>query len=70
VKKLYHQLQDDFLQNRALLTARDQLVSMSQVLEVVDTGGWCASRLGMGPEYPGLDESVEHARWRFLHWIQ
>jgi hypothetical protein len=24
----------------------------------------------MGPEYPGLDESVEYARWRILHWIQ
>jgi hypothetical protein len=38
------------------------------VLEDVDTGGWCASKLGMGPEYPGLDESVEYARWRILHW--
>jgi hypothetical protein len=27
------------------------------VLEVVDTGGWCASKLGMGPEYPGLVDS-------------
>jgi hypothetical protein len=24
------------------------------VLEEVDTGGWCASKLGVGPEYPGL----------------
>jgi hypothetical protein len=24
------------------------------VLEEVDTGGWCASKLGLGPEYPGL----------------
>jgi hypothetical protein len=40
------------------------------LLEGVSTGGWCASKLGMGPEYPGLDESVEYARWRILHWIQ
>jgi hypothetical protein len=29
---------------------------------VVDTGGWCANNLGMGCEYPGLDESEECAR--------
>jgi hypothetical protein len=39
------------------------------LLEVVDTGGWCANNLGMGPEYPGLDESEEYASWRILHWI-
>jgi hypothetical protein len=26
------------------------------VLEEVTEGGWCASKLGLGPEYPGLDE--------------
>jgi hypothetical protein len=25
-------------------------------LEGVSTGGWCASKLGRGPEYPGLDD--------------
>jgi hypothetical protein len=38
-------------------------------LEVVDTGGWCANNLGMGPEYPGLHESEECASWSVLHWI-
>jgi hypothetical protein len=27
------------------------------VLEDVITGGWCAT-ISMGPEYPGLDDSV------------
>jgi hypothetical protein len=40
------------------------------VLEVVDTGGWCANHLGMGPEYPGLHESEECASWSVLHWNQ
>jgi hypothetical protein len=39
------------------------------MLEVVDTGGWCANNLGMGPEYPGLDESAECTSWSVLHWI-
>jgi hypothetical protein len=39
------------------------------VLEEVDTGGWCASKLGVGPEYPGPDESAECASWSVLHWI-
>jgi hypothetical protein len=38
-------------------------------LEGVSTGGWCASKLGMGPGYPGLDESEECASWSILHWI-
>jgi hypothetical protein len=27
------------------------------LLEEVDTGGWCASKLGRGPEYSGLADS-------------
>jgi hypothetical protein len=38
------------------------------MLEGVSTGGWCAYNLGMGPEYPGLDESEEYASWSILHW--
>jgi hypothetical protein len=45
------------------------LSSDGNLLEVVDTGGWCASKLGMGPEYPGLDDSAEYASWSVLHWI-
>jgi hypothetical protein len=30
-------------------------------------GGWCATISTRSPEYPGLDESEEHARWRILH---
>jgi hypothetical protein len=30
-----------------------------EVLEGVSTGGWCSYNLGMGPGYPGLDESEE-----------
>jgi hypothetical protein len=34
-------------------------------------GGWCASISIRSPEYPGLDESEECARWRIpLHWNQ
>jgi hypothetical protein len=40
-----------------------------RLLEGVSTGGWCASKLGRGPEYPGLDESAECASWSVLHWI-
>jgi hypothetical protein len=40
-----------------------------RLLEDVDTEGWCASKLGMGPGYPGLDESKECASWSILHWI-
>jgi hypothetical protein len=35
-------------------------------LEVVDTGGWCANNLGMGPEYPGLQYESELARMSHL----
>jgi hypothetical protein len=28
------------------------------VLEEVIEGGWCASKLGLGPEYPGLQYDV------------
>jgi hypothetical protein len=38
------------------------------VLEGVMQRGWCASKLGLGPEYPGLDESEEYASWSILHW--
>jgi hypothetical protein len=27
-----------------------------ELLEEVIEGGWCASKLGLGPEYPGLAE--------------
>jgi hypothetical protein len=33
-------------------------------------GGWCATISIRSPEYPGLDESEECARWRILHWNQ
>jgi hypothetical protein len=39
------------------------------MLEEVTEGGWCASKLGMGPEYPGRDESEQCASWSALHWI-
>jgi hypothetical protein len=35
-------------------------------LEEVDTGGWCASRLGLGPEYPGLQYESELERMSHL----
>jgi hypothetical protein len=28
-------------------------------LEEVTEGGWCASKLGLGPEYPGLQYESE-----------
>jgi Reverse transcriptase (RNA-dependent DNA polymerase) len=31
-------------------------------------GGWCAIISIRNPEYPGLNESEEDARWRILHW--
>jgi hypothetical protein len=40
------------------------------VLEEVDTWGLVCYLVGMNPEYPGLDESEEYARWRDLHWNQ
>jgi hypothetical protein len=36
------------------------------LLEVVDTGGWCANNLGMGPEYPGLQYESELERMNHL----
>jgi hypothetical protein len=39
------------------------------VLEEVVPWGLVCYLVGMNPEYPGLDDSAEYARWRFLHWI-
>jgi hypothetical protein len=57
------------LSHGELSTSLSLVTQVDVVLEVVDTGGWCANNLGMGPEYPVLDESAEYARWRILHWI-
>jgi hypothetical protein len=32
------------------------------LFEVVDTEGWCANNLGLGPEYPGLQYESELER--------
>jgi hypothetical protein len=36
------------------------------VLEEVTEGGWCASKLGLGPEYPGLQDESELERMSHL----
>jgi hypothetical protein len=36
------------------------------VLEGVTEGGWCASKLGLGPEYPGLQYESELERMSHL----
>jgi hypothetical protein len=38
-----------------------------QLLEEVATWGLVCYLVRMNPEYPGLDESAEYARWRILH---
>jgi hypothetical protein len=30
--------------------------------------GLVCYKIGLGPEYPGLDESEEYASWSILHW--
>jgi hypothetical protein len=39
----------------------------TSLLEAIDTWGLVCYLVGMNPEYPGLDESAEYARWRDLH---
>jgi hypothetical protein len=34
--------------------------SSSRLLEEVTEGGWCASKLGLSPEYPGLQYESEN----------